>query len=204
MSFRRFAMMCGPLAGLALGLAAPALAAAPGDTMPGVGAGMPAAPHMPARPGAPPPPGTPDMRPVWHGAAAPMMMMPDPRTRDAWLSECSRRTAMYYGGYRKSRRHRDDWHARDSAYGYCEAYFDDYYRTYADRGQAQAYAYMVPVHAAPMVMSQAPMAQSAKENCVETVTTEYVAVRTRIIPRRPAPRRGVPDKRVRDKRLLID
>lgn len=202
MSLRRFAMTCGPLAGLALGLAVPALAAAPGDPMPGMGAGMHAAPHMPAHPGAPPLPGTPDMRPVWHGAAAPMM--PDPRTRDAWLDECQRRTAMYYGGYRKSRRHRDDWRARDSAYGYCEAYFDDYYRTYAHSGHAQAYAYMVPVQAAPMVMTYAPVAQPAKENCVETITTEYVPVRTRIIPRRPAPRRVVPDKRIRDKRLLMD
>lgn len=206
-------MTCGPLAGLALGLTAPALAAGHDDPLRGVGPGMHAGPHhgpvVQPIPGAPPLPGGPDMRPVWQGAGGPVML-PDPRTRDAWLDECHRRTTMYYGGSRKKhRRNRDDWRRRDSAYTYCEAYFDDYYRTYTHRGPAygHGYAYAVPVYAAPMMMTHAPVVQPAKENCVETVTTTYEPVRTRVIPRRPAPRRVIPDKRIRvvpDKRLPAD
>lgn len=148
---------------------------------------MPAAPSLP---------GAADMRPAWHGTAA-APMMPDARARDAWLNECHRRTAMYYGGYRKSHRHRDEWRRNDSAYSYCEAYFDDYYRTYAHRSHGHG-------HAMQMVMMHAPVAQPASGPCEEVVTTEYVPIRTRIIPRRPAPRRVVPYKRVRDKRLPMD
>ena len=149
-------------------------------------------------PGSPPLDGAPDMRPVWQGAAAPML--PASRARDAWMDECHRRTARYYGGSRRSWRHHNDWRRDDRAYSYCEAYFDDYYRTYAQR----SHGYAMSMYAAPMMMSHAPMAQPARENCVETVTTEYVPIRTRYIPRRPAPRRVVPDKRVRDKRMLMD
>lgn len=201
MSLRRIALICASAAGLALAGAASAQPV--GNPMPHVGPGMtpgmpmPAAPALPSvpYPGAPPLPSAPDMRPAWQGAAN--VLMPDARTRDAWLDECHRRTAMYYGGYRKSRRHRDDWRRDDRAYSYCEAYFDDYYRTY------RAHGHVVYAHA-PMMMAHAPMAPAAKQNCVETETVEYVPVRTRVIPRRPAPRRVVPDKRVRDKRMQMD
>lgn len=190
-------MTFGPAAGLFLGLSAPAAAAHPGES-------MPAMPAAPAYPGAPVHPGGPDMRPVWQGSAGPML--PDPRTRDAWLDECQRRTALYYGNYRKSRRHRDDWRRDDRAYSYCEAYFDDYYRN-AYRGHGYAYAMPVVSYAVPMV--QVPVAQAQTEQCREVVTTEYVTVRRRVIPRRPAPRPRyvVPDKRIRvvpDKRLPLD
>jgi hypothetical protein len=160
---------------------------------------MPAAPALPALPAAPSLPGAVDMRPVWQGASSPLM--PDARTRDAWMDECHRRTEMYYGGSRKRRHHRndrdrEDYRRNDRGYSYCEAYFEDYYRTYAQRGHG--YTHAIPVHAMPMMM------QTRQPECREVVTTEYVPIRTRIIPRRPAPHRVVPDKRVRDKRMLMD
>jgi hypothetical protein len=168
---------------------------------------VPAPPPV-SGPGVAPPPGMPDTRPVWQGPAS---VMPDPRTRDAWLRECYRRTDYYYGGYdgwregrRKHRRHRDDRYDRGPAYGYCEAYFDDWYRT-GGYGHAHAYAVPMMTYAMPMAYAAAPVAQPS-QNCVETVTTEYVPVRRRVIHRRPAPR-AVPDKRVRivpDKRLPAD
>lgn len=193
MSIRRFAMTCGPLAGLvlALSLSTTASAQTPGHGADGHGAGIPSVPA----PAAPSLPGAADMRPAWHGAASPLM--PDARTRDAWLNECHRRTTMYYGGYRKGRHHRNEGRRNDSAYSYCEAYFEDYYRTYAHHSHGQ-------MHGHAMQMVHAPMARPASPPCVETVTTEYEPVRTRYIPRRPAPRRVVPDKRVRDKRMLMD
>ena len=218
MSIRRIAMTCGPLAGLALalGLATSAAAQSYGNApaMPNMGPNigpnmgpnmsMPAAPALPGLPAAPSLPSAPDMRPDWQGASSPLM--PDPRTRDAWMDECHRRTEMYYGGYRKRRHHRDDrghndrgrddYRRDDRGYRYCEAYFEDYYRTYAQRGHG--YAHAMPAHTMPMMM------QTRAPECHEVVTTEYVPIRTRNIPRRPAPRRVVPDKRVRDKRMLID
>ena len=214
MSIRRFAMTCGPLAGLALSLGLATSAAAQsygnapamqnmGPSM-GPNMSMPAAPVRPGLPAAPSLHGAPDMRPVWQGASS--AMMPDARTRDAWMDECHRRTEMYYGGYRKRRHHRDDrghndrgrddYRRDDRGYSYCEAYFEDYYRTYAQRGHG--YAHAMPAHTMPMMM------QTRAPECHEVVTTEYVPIRTRNIPRRPAPRRVVPDKRVRDKRMLID
>jgi hypothetical protein len=205
MSFRRFAMTCGPLAGLALTLGLTTSAAAQSyanaPTMPNMGpnVSMPAAPALPALPAAPSLPGAVDMRPVWQGASS--TLMPDARTRDAWMDECHRRTEMYYGGSRKRRHHRndrdrEDYRRNDRGYSYCEAYFEDYYRTYAQRGHG--YTHAIPVHAMPMMM------QTRQPECREVVTTEYVPIRTRIIPRRPAPHRVVPDKRVRDKRMLMD
>ena len=195
MSIRRFAMTCGPMAGFALALSLSTAASAQSGADAALGAGMPAIPAPHAMPAAPSLPGAADMRPAWHGAASPIM--PDARTRDAWLNECHRRTAVYYGGYRKGRHHRDESRRNDSAYSYCEAYFDDYYRTYAHHSHGQ-------VHGHAMQMVHAPIARPANPPCVETVTTEYEPVRTRYIPRRPAPRRVVPDKRVRDKRMLMD
>ena len=110
MSIRRFAMTCGPLAGLALGLSLTTTASAQSygslPPAPHVGShvSMPAAPSLPSVPAVPSLPGAPEMRPVWQGAASPMM--PDGRARDAWMDECYRRTTMYYGGYRKNRRYR--------------------------------------------------------------------------------------------------
>lgn len=182
MSFRQFAIALSAAGGLVLALAAPAAAQS-----------LPAAPGLPAAPALP---GAPDMRPMWQGGASPAAaLLPDARARDAWLSECHRRTTMYYDGYRKNRRSRD--HARsDTAYSYCEAYFDDYYRTAGQHGNAHAYPVMAYA-ARPMMMAQAPVAQAASEPCEEIVTTTYEPVRSRVIPRRVAPPRRVPDKRIR-------
>lgn len=187
-------MICGPVAGLALGLTTAASAQGHAHVEHGQVAPIPAAPPLPSAP---------DMRPAWQGASSAAPMMPDARTRDAWLNECHRRTQMYYSGYRKHRRHHDDSRRGEGGMSYCEAYFEDYYRNY--RGYAQAYAYAVPVAAPMMVHTQvaAPQAQDCRE--VETVT--YEPIRTRVIPRRAAPRRVVPDKRIRvapDKRLRMD
>jgi hypothetical protein len=192
MSFNQIVSICG-LGGalaLALGLASPALADHGHGAMP--------------------PPDVPDMRPAWQGGP-PMPGMPDARARDAWLRECHRRTEHYYDGRRdesrRHRRHRDDHYDRydrGPGYSYCEAYFDDWYRSGGYARQA-AYAMPVVAYAQPMVMAPAPAAQPS-QNCVETVTTEYVPVRTRIIPRRPTPR-AVPDKRIRiapDKRQSVN
>ncbi len=119
--------------------------------------------------------------------------MPDQRSRDAWMRECHRRTEYYYGGRGKRHHRRDDRRESGRGYSYCEAYFDDYYRTYVQPAYAHAYV-------RPMAMVQ------PSQPCIETVTTEYVPTRTRYIPRRPA-RRMVPDKRIRvtpDKRLPMN
>ena len=204
MFLRHFAAISSAASALALSLmlATPAAAAASDSDMPG---------DAPAYPGAPLPaatmPSGPDMRPAWHGTAS-EPGMPDTRTRDAWLSECQRRTAFYYDGWgrRHHRRHHGDHGDRADTgpgYSYCEAYFDDYYRTYAQRGYSQAYAVPMMTYARPMVAQ--PVAQQAGP-CEEVVTTEYVPVRTRYIPRRAAPR-AMPDKRIRiapDKRQRLD
>ncbi len=196
MSLRHLVPICSAASAAALALATPALAAQ--GAMPGDAPTLPAAPAFPPPvPGMPSAPGMPDMRPAWSGPATdPGMIpgMPDARTRDAWLGECQRRTEMYYDGW--GRRHRRDRRDAGPGAGYCEAYFDDYYRSHAQRGSMMA-------HARPMMM--APMAVSRP--CEEVLTTEYVPISTRIIPRRPAPRRFVPDKRIRvtpDKRQRLD
>lgn len=191
-------MICGPVAGLALGLTTAASAQGHAHVEHGQVAPIPAAPSLPPAP---------DMRPAWQGAApAPMQtsaMMPDDRTRQAWLNECHRRTAMYYGGHRKRGHHHDDARREDRGPSYCEAYFEDYYRNY--RGYAQGYAYAVPV--APPMMMHTQMAQPRAPECREIETVTYEPIRTRVIPRRAAPRRVVPDKRIRiapDKRQRMD
>lgn len=193
---------------LSLMLATPAAAASAASDMPG---------DAPAYPGAPLPgatmPSGPDMRPVWQGAtsgaAAEQPGLPDLRTRDAWLNECHRRTALYYDGWGRGdhrghhRRHRGDRADSGPGYSYCEAYFDDYYRTYAQRGYAQAYALPVMAYARPVA---APQMVQQSAPCEEVVTTEYVPVSTRYIPRR-APQRIIRDKRIRiapDKRQRLD
>ena len=185
MSFRRFADTClaGSALALALTLAAPA-AAQPVD-----------APAMPALPSASMPmPAAPDMRPEWRGTGA--AMQPDGRARDAWLRECRRRVDMYYDGYRShSRRDRDRAYA--GGYDYCEAYFDDYYRTYSQPGYA--YAYPMMMHARPMMMAPAPatVTRTVSQPVEEVITEEYVPMRTRTIPHRRTIRRAAPDKRIR-------
>ena len=169
MSLRRFAMTCaaGSAIALTLALATPAAAAAPEG---------------------------PDMRPTWQGGPV-SVVQPDARARDAWLRECRRRTAYYYDdGYGWHHRHHRDRHDDGHVDGldYCEAYFDDYYRTWAQPGYG--YAYPVAAYVRPMPMAMAPAPQ-ASQPCEEVVTEEYVPVRTRIIPRRPM--RRAPDKRIR-------
>jgi len=188
MTFRRFAAICGPVASLALGISFSSAALAQDVA------------HVEHGQLDPVPP-APDMRPAWQGAA-PQVLMPDAPTREAWLRECHHRTAMYYGGFHKRRRHHDD-RMDHRGLSYCEAYFDDYYRNY--RGYAQGYAYIVPV-AAPMMM-HAPMMQEQKPECREVETVSYEPIRTRVIPRRAPPRRVLHDKRIRvtpDKRLPLD
>ena len=68
---------------------------------------------------------------------------------------------------------------------------------YAQPGYAHAYAAPMMGYVRAMPMAHAPMAQ-ASGPCEEVVTTEYVPVRSRFIPRRPAPRA------VRDKRQRMD
>jgi hypothetical protein len=186
MSFRRFAA---PTAfALALTTALPAAA----EELPGDAPSFPSAPAMPAAP---------DMRPEWRGPAmgpAPSMapiaaLQPDARTRDAWLNECRRRTAMYYDGYRRYDR-RDKNRSYQGGYDYCEAYFDDYYRTYSQHSHGYAYAQ-------PMMMMMAPQHQVTATRTIsrpveEVVTEEYVPVETRVYQRRPA-RRIIRDKRIR-------
>ena len=189
MSLRQIANTCLAATAIALALATPAAAAAPGSDMPGG--------H--------------DMRLVWQGAAS-APGMPDERAREAWLRECHRRTELYYDGWdqggwdkRRHRRDRRDHHGSAPGYSYCEAYLDDYYRTYAQPGYVQAYAVPMMAHPRPMAMNPAPMAH-ADQPCEEVVTTEYVPELTRTIPRRPAPR-AAPGKRIRvtpDKRQRMD
>lgn len=177
MSFRRFAQTClaGSALAAALTLATPA-AAQPVD-----------APAMPAAP---------DVRPEWRGTSA--ALQPDGRARDAWLRECRRRVDMYYDGYRShSRRDRDRGYA--GGYDYCEAYFDDYYRTYSQPG----YGHHGMMHVQPMMMMMAPAhapataTRTISQPVEEVITEEYVPVRTRTIPQRRTIRRAAPSKRVR-------
>lgn len=190
MSFRTIAMNCGPGTALALALtlAAPAMAA---GELPGDAPAYTAANDMPL-------PAAPDMRPEWRpelrGAATSAVLLPDSRTRDAWLRECRRRTAYYYdnGGYYRQGRHHDrnrgqmDGYA--PAFDYCEAYFDDYYRTYTQRGYA--YAYQAPTY------QSAATYQSGQRQVEEVVTERYEPIRSRIIERRRA-RPVIHDKRIR-------
>jgi hypothetical protein len=181
MSFRTNAMNCGAGTALALALtlattlASPAVAA---NNMP-----LPPAPDI-----------RPEWRPEWRGASTSAILLPDSRTRDAWLRECRRRTAYYYdngGYYRRGRHHdRDRGHIDGYApgYDYCEAYFDDYYRTYTQRG----YAFIYPV---PTYQS-ATTYQSGQRQVEEVLTERYEPIRSRIIERRRA-RPVIHDKRIR-------
>lgn len=179
MSFRRFADTCiaGSALALALTLATPVLAQA-GDA-----AAMPAAPDM-----------RPEWRPEFRGASAamqPAAILPDSRTRDAWLRECRRRTEMYYDGYRSHRRRHDKDRSYAPGYDYCEAYFDDYYRTYTHHG-------MMHMHPMMMMASQpATVTRTVSQPVEEVITEEYVPMRSRTIPQRRTIRRAVPDKRIR-------
>lgn len=183
-----------------LAFTAPALA----DDAPG--ADMANAPMMaqPPIPAAPPPPRLPDARPVWSGPAhppmapAPVALQVDPRMRDVWLAECRRRMDIYYGGdwdhghgwKRHDRHHRGE--VRTMGYEYCEAYFDDYYRYYAQAGYGHG-------HGHAMMMHTVTRAAPAERNCVEEEHVSYEPVRTRYVPRRPVIR----EKRVRDKRIRV-
>ena len=132
-------------------------------------------------------------------------MQPDGRARDAWLRECRRRTAMYYDndGYRHHRRHdRHDRHDRqwdrgyEGGYDYCEAYFDDYYRTYTQPGYGYGYGYPQMGYVLPVPMMMQQQVYQTRQPVEEVVTEEYVPMRSRIIERRPA-RRIIRDKRIR-------
>lgn len=189
--------------------AAPALA---GD-MPGadMANGPMAAP--PPMPDAPPPPRLPDPRPIWHNdsppamTAAPAVLQVDPRARSVWLAECGRRMDAYYrGGWQGrhgwKRRHRDD-EGRSIGNEYCEVYFDDYYRYYAQAGVAYGHGCGGCTPMPRMMMRTVNRPAPAAQNCVEEETVRYEPVRTRIIPRRRAPIKRVPDKRIPDKRIRI-
>ena len=148
-----------------------------------------------------PMPAAPDMRPEWRPElrGASTAMQPDGRARDAWLRECRRRVEMYYDGYdgydgyRSHRRH-DKGRSYSGGYDYCEAYFDDYYRTYTQ----PMHAHPMMMHAAPMMMAPAPatVTRTISQPVEEVITEEYAPVRRRYIPRRTI-RRAVPDKRIR-------
>ena len=182
-------MSCGVGSALALALtlATPAAAADGYPGAPPAGAGN----DMPL-------PGAPDMRPEWHGGNANVALMPDSQTRAAWLGECRHRMAFYYengGFYRRGYRHHHDGDHNDGyapGYDYCEAYFDDYYRTYTQPGYAYAYPAMVSMR--PTFM--APSYQSAGQRSEEVVTERYEPVRSWVIPHRRA-RRSIHDKRIR-------
>ena len=139
-------------------------------------------------------PAAPDMRPEWRpelrGTSA--AMQPDGRARDAWLRECRRRTDAYYDGYRSHHR-RDHNRAYAGGYDYCEAYFDDYYRTYTQ----PMHVHPMMMHAAPMMMAPATVTRTVSQPVEEVITEEYVPVNTRAIPQRRTIRRAVPDKRIR-------
>lgn len=203
MSFRGFAETCvaGSALALMLALATTTAAAELADQMPGDASAMPAAPSMPSTtmpiPGMPMPT-APDMRPEWRGASA--AMQPDGRARDAWLRECRRRTEMYYDGsghHRHHRRDRDRDQAYVGGYDYCEAYFDDYYRTYTQPGYGYAHAYPTMVYMQPVAMAPVQTTYTQTSQPVEEVVTEeYVPIRRRVIPHRRI-RHAVPDKRIR-------
>ena len=193
MSFRTIAMNCGSGTALALALtltttlATPATAA---DALPGAGANYTATNAMPL-------PAVPDMRPEWRpelrGASASEVLLPDSRTRDAWLRECRHRMAYYYdngGYYRRNRHHKNRGHGDGIApgYDYCEAYFDDYYRTYTR--PALAYAYAMPAY------QSATTNQPGQRQVEEVVTERYEPIRSRVIQTR-RPRPVIHDKRIR-------
>lgn len=186
MSFRAIAMICSAGSALALALATPTAAA----ELPGNAPSYAPANDMPL-------PAAPDMRPEWRGGGTTAALLPDSRTRDAWLGECRHRTALYYdngGNYRRRRHHdRDRSHmdGRAPGYDYCEAYFDDYYRTYTQPGYAYAYPAMVTMRPVSMV----PTYQSGRQ-VEEIVTERYEPIRSRIIPGRRV-RPTVHDKRIR-------
>ena len=192
MSFRAIAMICSASSALALALTTPAAAGElPGDGASYAPAYAPAI-DMPL-------PAAPDMRPEWRGGGTTSVaLLPDSRTRDAWLRECRHRTAYYYdngGNYRRHRHNdRDRGHnvAYAQGYDYCEAYFDDYYRTYTQPGYAYAYPAMVTMR--PVAMQQTY--QSGQQQVEEVVTERYEPIRSRIIPRRWH-RPAVHDKRIR-------
>jgi hypothetical protein len=189
MSFRAIAMIY--TAGTALALATPAAA---GDLSADGASYAPV--YAPANdmPSA----AVPDIRPEWRGGPTNVALLPDSRTRDAWLHECRQRTAYYYdngGHYRHYRRHDRDWapdYGYAPGYDYCEAYFDDYYRTYTQPGYAYAYPAMVgmrPVAVAQSYQTNAPRVE-------EVVTEHYESIRSRTIPSRRI-RPAMHDKRVR-------
>lgn len=193
MPIRKIAGTAAALAA-ALSIMTPAMAA----DAPGADIARGAVPAPTPMPDAPPPPRLPDARPAWNGSPpsmgpVPAVMQIDPRTRDIWLTECRRRMAIYYGGdwdddhgwKRHSPRHRDR-DARSMRNDYCEVYFDDYYRHYAQAGYANGQ---------PMMMTRAVAPSTpAAQNCVTEEHVSYVPVRSRHIPRRVYKR--VPDKRI--------
>lgn len=194
MSHRKLGMICGVVAlASAIALAAPSAGAKDMPGAPYAGGAMrdlpPAPPPPPPGPLGPPPFADPDMRPEWHGAGYPVIL-PDARTRDAWLGECHHRMAFYYDrgpGWGWHRHHHHDHgdrgYAMAPAYGYCESYFDDYYRTW----QPRFVSYQPPMM----------MAQSGGTRQVEEVISErYEPLRSRSIPRRRA-HRAAHDKRIR-------
>jgi hypothetical protein len=202
-------------------------------------------------PGAMPPSGTPDMRPEWNPAMAqPAVILPDARSKAAWLGECRRRMAYYYddgrsgigtggilgiiaggvaGGFigdavagagdkalgagvgalggavlgglagsaiDKAAKKRK---LANVGYDYCEAYFDDYYRTggmtAASQGHHGHHGHSGHAMQPRMVAVSQPSTRPGEPICEEVVTESYVPVKTRTIPARP--RRSVPDKRIR-------
>lgn len=115
----------------------------------------------------------------------------DPAARDAWLADCHERLG-----------------PRDTGPGpgECEAYLDDYYRSYIGRGgygegPPMAHgrgSHFEPHHGMPM-RAGPPMAQ-AQPRCVETieyVTEEVPAPAKRYIAPRRTKTKVVPDKRVK-------
>ena len=212
MSFRTIAMNCGAGTALALALmptttlATPELAAAelPGATYAGAPANDMPLPSAPAAPDMRPewrpemrPEMRQEMRPEFRSASTGSALMPDSRTREAWLGECRHRTALYYdngGNHRRKRHHRDHGRLAGSApgYDYCEAYFDDYYRTYTQR----AYAYPAMMMMQPMTMAPVTTYQTSQPQVSEVVTERYVPIRTRVIRHRRA-RPVIHDKRIR-------
>lgn len=119
----------------------------------------------------------------------------DPAARDAWLADCHERLG-----------------PRDTGPGpgECEAYLDDYYRSYTGHGgygEGPSMAHgrwsrFEPHHGMPM-RPGVPMAQ-VEPRCVETieyVTEEVPAPARRYIAPRRTKNKVVPDKRVKLKRI---
>lgn len=199
MPIARFArdLATGGALAAALAWMAPAMA----EELPGADMAMAPPPAPMPMPAAPPPPRLPDPGPSWSAPApmppmqpAPAVMHVDPRTRDMWLAECRRRMDIYYGGddydggWKRHRRRE----SRGLGYDYCEVYFDDYYRHYAQAGYG--YGMMRP-HM--MVMRSQAGTSAPAQNCVEEERVSYEPVRTRVIQRRVIRTKRVPDKRIR-------